>query len=106
MSKSTKYDNFVYLTICEASLTLFDKSICVTYQNYCNLLRLSLQDGNLSKKEISDIAYIMKITNKIFYMDDKTNAMYVRKFFEEEKYKKFEMAVRYTTAFYPTSIGL
>ena len=106
MSKSIKYDNFVYLTICEASFDLFKESNCMTYQNYCNLFKFSIQDGKLSKKEMSDIAFIIKFVDKVFSMDYETTAMYVKNFFILEKYKKFEMPVRYTLEFYPFSTVL
>ena len=79
--KSIKYDNFVYMTICEISFDLFKKSKCMTYQNYCNLLKLSILDGKLSGGETSDIFEIMKVLDKLFSMNDKDTGMYIRNFF-------------------------
>ena len=106
MSKSIKYDNFVYMTICETSLVLFKKSKCMTYQNYCNLLRLSILDGKLSGSETSDIFEIMETLDKFFSMNHKDAGMYIRNFFVEQKYLKFEYPVRYMLEYYPINILL
>lgn len=102
--KSIKYDNFVYMTICEISFDLFKKSKCMTYQNYCNLLKLSILDGKLSGGETSDIFEIMKVLDKLFSMNDKDTGMYIRNFFTEQKYLKFEYPVRCMLEYYPINI--
>lgn len=76
----------------------------MTYQNYCNLLRLSILDENLSSSETSDIFEIMKVLDKLFSMNDKDTGMYIRDFFVEQKYLKFEYPVRYMLEYYPTNI--
>ena len=72
-----KFDNYVFLTICESSLDRFKFSQYSTYYGYCRTLNLSLKSGNLDKKEIDDI---IKITNDlilIYGFDDKTCGKYI-----------------------------
>ena len=101
MSKSIKYDNFVYMTICETSFDLFKKTHFLTYRNYCQTLKLSIRDGKLSKKEMGDINHIADVLDKIYTMDRKSTGMYISDFFEKEKYLKFEKPVRYMIEFHP-----
>lgn len=93
------------MTICEATLSLLGTKL-ITHSNYCNLMRLSINDGKLSNSELADIAYIMKYVDKIFSMGDDMTIKYIKDFFEQERYIKFEKPVRYMLEFYPISTAL
>jgi len=101
MSKSIKYDNFVFMTICGTTFELFKKTHFLTYRNYCQTLKMSLRDGKLSSKEMGDINHISDVLNNIYTMDSVTTGMYINDFFEKEKYLKFEKPVRYMLEFHP-----
>ena len=61
-------------------------------------------NGKLSGGETSDIFEIMKVLDKLFSMNDKDTGMYIRNFFTEQKYLKFEYPVRCMLEYYPTKI--
>lgn len=98
-----KFDNYVYMFICEITLKLFKDSNCMTYSNYCRLLAASLKDGNLSNKQIKHISIILSGLEKVFYFNSKESAEYLSKFFMLDKFDKFEESVRMTKEFYPNS---
>jgi hypothetical protein len=46
----------------------------------------------------------MKVLDKLFSMNDKDTGMYIRNFFTEQKYLKFEYPVRCMLEYYPINI--
>ncbi len=89
----TKFDNYIYLTICETTLELFSKTNFSTYFNYCNNMNLSLKSGVLDKREESDIRKIMDDLNLIYYFDNKTCAKYISEYFDSNRYIDFQKCV-------------
>ena len=77
-----KFDNYVYMTICESSIVLFRKSHFSTYINYCKTLNLSLKDGVLDVKETADIIQIGNDLVLIYGFDDETCGKYIADFFD------------------------
>jgi hypothetical protein len=95
-----KFDNYVFLTICESSLDRFKFSQYSTYYGYCRTLNLSLKSGNLDKKEIDDV---IKITNDlilIYGFDDKTCGKYIAEYFDSDRYVDFQKIVIATRTFF------
>lgn len=78
----TKFDNYVFMTICESSIVLFKRSHFSTYVNYCRTLNLSLKSGILDKKETSDIIQIGNDLVLIYGFDDETCGKYIAEFFD------------------------
>jgi len=77
-----KFDNYVYMTICESSIVLFKRSHFSTYINYCRTLNLSLKSGILDKKETADIIQIGNDLVLIYGFDDETCGKYIADFFD------------------------
>ena len=77
-----KFDNYVFMTICETSIVLFKKSRFSTYGNYCKTLNLSLKSGELDRKETADIIQIGNDLVLIYGFDDKTCGEYIVRYFE------------------------
>ena len=77
-----KFDNYVFMTICESSLDLFKKSYFSTYVNYCNTLNLSLKTGILGKKETAAIIQIGNDLILIYGFDDETCGKYIAEYFD------------------------
>lgn len=102
-----KFDNYVFMTICETSSVLFEKSRFSTYGNYCNTLYLSLLSGNLDKKETNDVIQISNDLVLIYGFDDKTCCDYILKYFELSSDVKinFYKAVKLTLRCFPLSFN-
>ncbi len=77
-----KFDNYVYMTICESSMVQFKKSHFSTYINYCKTLNLSLKSGVLDRKETADIIQIGNDLVLIYGFDDETCGKYIAEFFD------------------------
>jgi hypothetical protein len=77
-----KFDNYVYMTICESIIVQFKRSHFSTYINYCNTLNLSLKSGILDRKETADIINIGNDLVLIYGFDDETCGKYIVDFFD------------------------
>jgi hypothetical protein len=79
-----KFDNYVFMTICESSLDLFKKSHFSTYVNYCKTLNLSLKSGILDKKETAAIVKIATDLVLIYGFDDEDCGKYIADYFASD----------------------
>jgi hypothetical protein len=102
-----KFDNYVFMTICETTSDLFKKSQFSTYRNYCKTLGLSLKSGVLDRKETADIIKITDVLVLIYGFDDWTCGEYIVKFFEldYERVTNFHKAVTLTKRYFALSFN-
>jgi len=98
-----KYENYIFLTICEVSLDLFRKTDFQTYSNYCRTMNMSLKDGKLSKREKSDFIEISNMVDKIYSLGYDLCAQYIVAYFDSNRCQDFEMSVRLTKEYFPLS---
>ena len=101
----TKFDNYVYLTICEVSLELFQKSRFSTYLNYCRTINLSLKSGLLDLTEKSHIVKISENLSLIYGFDDMTAGKYIADYFDSDRYLDFQKCVLLTKEFFPNALN-
>jgi len=100
-----KYTNYIYLTICEISIELFETtSIYTTYRGYCIGLSNSINDGFLSVREGTDFTILFNNISKIFGIDDSVSKDYVIEFFSGQNYIQFEKMVRLNGYNYPNDV--
>jgi hypothetical protein len=102
-----KFDNYVFMTICETTSELFNKSRFSTYSNYCKTLGLSLKSGVLDRKETADIIKISNDLVLIYGFDDTTCGEYIVKFFEldKERLTNFYKVVLIIKKYFPFSFN-
>jgi hypothetical protein len=98
-----RYDNFIYLAICETSLETFESTKFVTYFNYIKTLGRSFKTNTLSYNEKKHIAKISLNLDLLFSMSIDDNARYMVQFFELEVdlIIKLEKSVRLTKKAFP-----
>jgi len=96
-----KFDNHVYLLICEVTLKLYKQTNCMTHFSYCRLMAASLNDRVLSKQEISHISIISRMLIDIFSFSNEECGVYILNFFSLRKFEKFEEPVRLVKEFFP-----
>lgn len=101
----TKFDNYIYYTICEVSLSLFSKSGYSTYANWCNALGTSIIRNQLSSKETNILIKIVDRVDLFYSLDAQTTGKYVADFFNEKKYLEFERPVRLMMETFKNSIN-
>lgn len=99
--KMNKFKNYIFLTICEVSVELFEKTEFQTYANYCRMMNMSLKDNNLSRREKSDLIIISERVDKIFSLGKKLTAEYIVSYFDSGRHLDFERSVRLTKEFFP-----
>ena len=76
-----KYDNYVFLYICEISLQSFKKSKFNSYLNYCANVAINLDSCDLSKQQMIFIDDVIKYLDRVFSMSDKMVVEYIIKYF-------------------------
>jgi hypothetical protein len=88
-----KFDNYVYLTICEESLKLYKKTHFSTYTNYCKTFHLSMVNGDFTARETSNLLKLFDVLNLIYGLNDSESFKYILDFFGSDKIREFEMYV-------------
>lgn len=102
----SKFDNHVYMTICESSYELFEKTRFGTYQNFCWTIKNEIRTSTLTKTSEQRLCYVSMVIEKLFAFDPPTGMQYVIDFFYKEKYAVFEVPVRYMIEYYPMNDGI
>lgn len=95
-----KYENHVYLKICEMTLQCFKETNYSTHAKYCKGLTKALEDGVLTNMNKRHIGMIIKQLDKYFSMSDKDSTIYIMNFLTLEKYLDTERPVRITKEFF------
>lgn len=101
----SKYDNYVYITICEVSFKTFKKSEYTTYNNYCKGLLRSIKENYLTKREKIDLSVILNEMDLIFGMDENETNRYLLEYLESDRCSEFEKIVRLTNDLFPFTGG-
>jgi hypothetical protein len=105
MSKKI-YDNYVYMTICDVTLSMYKKTGYTTHLNFCKTLKASFMDTTnfgVYKYQNELINLITSALERIYCMDDETMGNYIIDYFNEEKYLIFESLVLTEKHFFPNS---
>jgi hypothetical protein len=98
-----KYENHIYLIICEVTLKLYKETNFVSHSSYCKMMSHYMIDGKLTGRDILHISKIISVLEIVFSMSDVEASKYVKKFFIDGKYSKFESIVASLKVFYPNS---
>lgn len=99
-----KYQNHIYLIICEVTIDLYKETNFSTHSSYCSNMSACIKDGVLSVKQTHHISKIVDVLQEIFYLDAIKCGVYISDFFCLEKYKIFELVVRQQREYYPDFI--
>lgn len=100
----TKYDNHVYMIICEVTLSLCKETNFSTHSSYCINMCACMKDGNLSKKQMEHICKIADVLDLVFSMDSKATGEYISDYFLLEKFKTFQRVVLEAKEFFPIAM--
>jgi hypothetical protein len=86
----SKYDNHVFLIICEVAMEQYKKSKFLTFINYCRNMASSLKRGDLTKGQTNDFCVIVERLDLIFTMSPDKTGKYISDFFNSERVLEFE----------------
>lgn len=95
-----KFENYIFLTICEKSYELFKKTKFMTFIAYCNNFKNCFKLTKFSENELSDINNMVFFIQKIYALKLDESFSYVRNFFIFDKYIIFEESSRLTMEYY------
>jgi len=96
---------YIFYSICEKSYELFEATNYVTYTNFCNGLKNSIELDNLDYQESNRIIYIFDYLKKIYGLEYDESGEYVKDFFLKEKYKDFERPIRLIKEYFSNSLN-
>lgn len=89
----SKFDNRIYLTICEISMECFKKSKFINYYNYCSHMGLALRTNVVGKSQTKDLTEIIETLDIIYSMDAVTTSKYLFDYFTSDRVREFEKCV-------------
>ena len=95
-----KYENHIYLIICEITMDLYKETNFSTHSNYCSNMCACIKDGILSDKQIRHICKIADVLEMVFNIDSRKAGVYMSEFFELKKYIIFETIVKQQKEYY------
>jgi hypothetical protein len=96
----SKFENYIFLTICEKSYELFKTTKYMTYVAYCNIFKVCFKLGKLSYVESSHISEIINFIKKIYDLEIDDALKYTKDFFMLDKHLIFEESSRLTMKYY------
>ena len=99
----TKYNNFIYLTICELTLKLYKQTGFSSHASYCRYVGTSLSDKKVVNMVKNHASIISDVLKNIFAIDAKDCGVYIADYFLLEKFLVFEKVVRATNECYPST---
>lgn len=89
----SKFDNRVYMVICEISILSYKKTKFSTYFGYCSNMKICLKNFDMASSQVNDLLNIAYNLEQIFALDPKSITEYINTFFEDEKFRIFERIV-------------
>lgn len=97
----SKFDNHVYMTICEITIVLAKNTRYATYSSYCEGMRDSIKDGYLDSREKDHIVNITKALEVVYsFTTDEINN-YIIDCFDTNQWLRFERPVKLTKKYFP-----
>ena len=103
-----KFDNYVYMSICEITLDLYVDFEYYSYNFFCSWIKeiiLKINFTKLTSKEWKVISTLTKKISDVYSLDEKTVGEYVTKFFFERKYLELEKSVYFTKKAFKNSFN-
>jgi len=99
----SKYDNYIFLTICEVTLDAYNNSNYSTYAEYCKGFAISLENGQLNSREKHTLVTIMSCLDKVFSLTDADTSNYISAYFSLPpiRHTEFQSIVRQTNKLFP-----
>lgn len=88
-----KFDNHIFMTICEVTLKLYKETRFSTHVNYCGHFSFLIKNNEVRGVYLNHINKITEVLSKIFGMTDDKISFYIYDYFTLNKCKIFENSV-------------
>lgn len=76
-----KFDNYVYLSVCEFTIETFKKSSYRTFSMYCKQLYHSINDNSFNRFETETMVYITDKLRLVYGLNDAEILYYLTSFY-------------------------
>ncbi len=96
IGEMNRFDNYVYYAICEKTYEHFETTKFSNYILYCNDMKNTFLLEKFTRKEMFVFSIISKNLYHIYGLDVEEAMEYIIIFFLDDKFLKFEEAVRLT----------
>ena len=97
-----KYENFIYLSICEITLPMAKLTQYSNYVYYCKGMGNSLRgNGKLSIREQKDFLAIADYLKLVYGLDINDRWLYIKKYFDSDRFMEFQQIVTLTNELFP-----
>ena len=100
-----KYDNYIYLTICELTINMVKGTNYSTYNAYCRGIANSIKDDVLSGYELRQMNYLNKMLTLYYGLSLNDTKKYIDAYFLEELWVNYELSARLTLDCFPLSFN-
>ena len=101
----TKFDNYIYYSICEGALDYFKSTNGNDFRIFCDIIKNALLNDNyLSKKDKAAIVFISKYIERIYQLNQTEIAFYVTNFFLERKYLELHEIILVLSDYFKNSL--
>ena len=103
-----KFENYIYLSICEMLISTIGETKCSGLYGYCNSIKFDLNNCDLNGKPLTYIRLYIRIFEylKLVYgLDESECSYYLYKFIDDDKYKVFEKPVMLLTKHFRYQLG-
>ena len=100
-----KFDNYVFFSICEYSLQLYEGSHYSRYRLFCHAIKNIIHLGNYDKKDTERIFAICGHLMLLYGFGIEEAMRYVGRYFNEEQYIQFEIPTRNIKESFPSGFN-
>jgi hypothetical protein len=96
-----KFENFIYLSICDITMSMFKKTKFMTYINYCRSMHDSIINNNLSKIERDNLIAIVNHLKLLYNLDDDEIINHITNYFISDKVVEMQKIIMLTKEIFP-----
>ena len=103
----SKYDNYIFLSICETSIDFYKPTNFTTYSEFCKGMSKTLKLRNPNPREQYMIFQIIYMLDKVFFLSDKITGEYIADYFNlpTDKHADFQRVITDTNKLFPNYIN-
>lgn len=96
-----KFENFIYLSICDITMPMFKKTKFMTYINYCRYMHDSITNNNLSGIERDNFISIVNHLKLLYNLDDNEIMDYIINYFISDRVVEMQKIIMLTKEIFP-----
>jgi len=107
-NRKIKFENYVYLSICEMLVNTIHETKCTDLYGYCNSIKYDLDnnaEGVKSFRYMALYSNIYEYLKLIYDLDESECGYYLYKFINDNRYKDFEKSIMVLKKYFGYELG-